>query len=77
MYSFAGKVYSGEVLRGHIYGNSMTEIKQKASKLCNNYHHAIDEIKLHRYNHAEDGIVTFVRINKKSPDNTIVRGKWN
>ena len=46
MYSFAGKVYSGEILRGHIYGNSMAVIKRKASKLCNNYHHAIDEIKL-------------------------------
>ena len=76
-HSFAGGVYSGGVLRGFIYGNSMTEIKRKASKLCNSYYHVIDEIKLHRCNNTENGVITFTRMNKKSPDNCIVRGKWN
>ena len=76
MYAFAGKVYSGGTLRGFVRGNSMTEVKRQASMLCNRYYHAIDEMELHRYKNKEDGNIMFTRLNKKSPDNSIIRGKW-
>lgn len=74
---FAGKVYSDDILVGNISANNMTELKRKASTLCNRYCRAIDTMILHRVNDEEVDGIKFLRINKLSPNNEIVRGKWN
>lgn len=75
---FAGKVYTSnkEILLGNICANSFVALKRRASTLCNGYYSAVDTMVLHRVNDEEVNSLTFTRINRKSPDNRIIRGQW-
>ena len=73
---FAGKLYSGYILIGSICANDFTTLKRIASRKCNDYANPIDKMVLHRVNDQENGELTFIRINRLSPNNTVVRGKW-
>lgn len=73
---FAGKLYAGSVFLGVVSADTLTGIKRIASKKCNNHYAVIDNLFLFRINNSESRCVTLSRINKKSPDNRIVRGKW-
>lgn len=73
---FAGKVYSGDILLGNICADSMTSLKKIASRKCNRYFKSIDTMVLHQANNKEVNNLTLVRVNRKSPNNTIIRGQW-
>lgn len=73
---FAGKVYSRDIFCGDVCANDLPTLKRKASRMCNGYFSAYDTMVLHRINGEENGTVTFARINKLSPNNTVVRGQW-
>ena len=53
-----------------IYADSMTTLKQQASRKANNDFFDIDTMIL------KNSSITYHRINKKSPGNNIVRGIW-
>ena len=75
---YIGDVYSGGKNIGSISGMSIINLKRKASQLCNQYYNVIDEMKIRIYD--DDNVVggvSFLRINKKSPNNEIKRGKWS
>jgi len=55
-----------------IHGESMTEIKRKASKIANYHFNVFD----HLYIAQDDILVHLMRTNKKAPNNTIIRGQW-
>lgn len=63
-----------------IYGNeikakTLKGLKCKASKIANNYRKSVDEMVV-----TGDGLIqalTYIRINKKCPNNTITYGQWN
>lgn len=74
---FAGKVYSGNLFLGSICANSMSALKRNASRKCNEHFQAIDKMVLHRANDKDIKDLTFTRINRKSPNNTIIRGQWS
>lgn len=67
------KVYTDNILIAEFATSNITQAKRKASKLCNNYNNVIDTLLIDIGNWHT---ARFVRINKKSPDNMIVRGKW-
>lgn len=73
---FAGKLYAGSSFLGVISSDTLTGLKRTASKKCNNHYAVMDNLFLFRINDREDQCVTLSRINKKSPDNRIVRGIW-
>lgn len=73
---YAGKLYSDDILVGHICANSFVALKRIASRKCNKYFRAIDTMVLHRADDKEVEKHTFIRINQLAPDNTIVRGQW-
>ena len=73
---FAGKVYSGDILLGNICADSITSLKRKASRKCNGYFQEFDTMVLHRANNKEVNNLTLVRVNRKSPNNTIIKGQW-
>lgn len=74
---FAAKVYAGDLYIGKVSANSFSALKRLASKKCNNYFKAIDTMAVYRAN-AEDteAEIRFTRINRKAPNNTVVRGCW-
>lgn len=53
--------------------NTLRGLKKQLSEIGNDYFDAIDEAVVR----AGDVIVKFQRINKKSPNNMVVRGTWN
>ncbi|MBQ8806504.1 MAG: hypothetical protein IJZ68_08625 [Bacteroidaceae bacterium] len=74
---FQGFLYAGDVYLGLISANTMPAMKREASRLCNQHFAAIDKLVLIRANNQDlENHVTYQRINKKAPDNTIIRGKW-
>lgn len=73
--NFAGKAYSGDAFAGHVRANSMRGLTRRASMLCNRYSKPVDKVILHQVAGKEDTLV-LTRINKLSPNNTIIRGKW-
>lgn len=74
---YAGKVYAGDLFLGNVCANSMPVLKRNASRKCNGYFQAIDTMILHRADDKEIDGLTFTRINRKIPNNTIIRGEWN
>jgi len=77
MNQYKGKVFSGGKIVADITGKNITELKRKASRICNNYYNVVDGLVLRRYNDQEIiGGITFTRVNKISPNNEIKRGKW-
>jgi len=66
------KVFTGNILIAEFTIANITQAKRTASKLCNNYYNATDTLLIDIGNWHTS---RFVRINKKSPDNKIVRGK--
>lgn len=55
-----------------IHGETVAELKRKASRIANTYYNVFD----HLYIARGDILVHLMRTNKKAPDNTITRGKW-
>lgn len=74
--NFAAKVYSGDVYLGKISSNTMKGLKRHASLLCNNYNKPIDTLIVYHANFVDIDEVKYTRINKLSPNNTVVRGIW-
>lgn len=74
---FSGKVYSGDLFLGNICADSMPVLKRNASRKCNGHFQAIDTMVLYRANDKEIDGLTFTRVNRKSPNNTIIRGQWS
>lgn len=78
MNQYKGKVYSGGKFITRITGKNATELKRKASRICNKYYNTVD-IMIVRVCRDEEivGGITLARMNRKSPNNELVRGKWN
>ena len=74
---FVGIVYSGDVFLGTVQADSMVALKRKASLKCNGYFNVFDTMIVHRANNKEIDGLKFTRVNRKCPNNTIIRGKWN
>ena len=58
-----------------IQAKTLKGLKCKASKIANQYCNSIDEMVV-----TGDGLIqalTYIRINKKCPNNTITYGQWN
>lgn len=75
---FVAKVYSGDKFVGVIHEETYKDCIRKATKLCNDHYNSVDRMYLGYYD-GDDfiGEIYLFRINKKFPNNTIVRGKWN
>ena len=54
-------------------GKSIKAIKTKASKIANGYFNPCDKMEVITPN---DVVLNYYRINRITPNNTIVRGKW-
>lgn len=67
------RIYTGNIMLGEFNVKNITQAKRTASKLCNNYYNITDTLLIDIGNWHT---ARFLRINKKSPDNKIVRGKW-
>lgn len=73
---FEGKLYAGNLYLGIVAADTLPGLKRKASKKCNDHYAVMDNLFLYRINDQERKCVTLSRINKKSPNNRIVRGIW-
>ena len=74
---FAAKVYTGDIYLGKVSANSFPVLKRLASRKCNNHHHAVDTMAVCRANDEDtEKEIRFTRINRKAPNNTVVRGCW-
>lgn len=74
---FAAKVYAGDIYVGKVSANSFPALKRLASGKCNNYFQVIDTMTVYRANDDDtEKEIRFTRINRKAPNNTIVRGCW-
>lgn len=68
---------AGDLYIGKVSANSFSALKRLASKKCNNYFKAFDTMTVCRANDEDmEKEIRFTRANKKSPNNTIVRGCW-
>ena len=71
------KVYSGSKFLQELRGSSLPDLKRRATVLCDEHYNITDEL---RVSEVESECILhsckFTRINKKYPDNIIVRGKW-
>lgn len=74
--NYAGKVFSSDIFIGNVSANSMTALKRRASALCNRYNRAVDTMILHRADGKEVDGLKFTRRNVLSPNNEVIRGKW-
>ena len=70
---FVIRVYIGEVFIGDAYAKTITEAKQKASRMCNNY---CSPIAVFEIRGGEFDGLKYHRFNKVTPWNRIYRGKW-
>ena len=52
----------------------MTEIKRKASRIANGYWNMVDRMEV--TDEQSGNVLTFIRRNRKSPNNMIVYGTW-
>jgi hypothetical protein len=57
-----------------ISGKTMTEIKRKASRIANDYWNMVDRMEV--TDEQSGNVLTFMRINRKSPNNAMIFGKW-
>ena len=74
---FAAEVYAGDIYVGKISANSFPALKRLASGKCNNYFHVIDTMAVYRFNDVDtDKAIRFTRVNRKAPNNTMIRGCW-
>ena len=73
---FAAKVYSGDVYLGKISSETMQGLKCRASSMCNNYNKPVDSLIVYHANSVDIDEVKYTRINKLSPNNEVIRGKW-
>ena len=74
---FAAKVYAGDIYLGKVSANSFPALKRLASRKCNNYYHTVDTMAVYRANDEDtENEIRFTRINRKAPNNTVVRGCW-
>ena len=74
---FAAKVYAGGIYVGKVSANSFPTLKRLASGKCNNYFQVIDTMAVYRANDEDtEKEIRFTRINRKAPNNTVVRGCW-
>mgnify|MGYP007084303757 CR=1 FL=1 len=71
---FFAKVYSGGKYLETIEENDISTLKRRASFICNHGHNSYDEMVVEDTETGNCFMLT--RINKKSPNNTIVYGSW-
>lgn len=75
MFKFYGTIYNRTITT-----NTLSDLKRKASRIANGYFSAVDKMDVvayhdsRKYENLEK--FTFLRINKKSPNNTIIYGQW-
>ena len=74
MNRFIGKVYSGGKYLETVEANKISTLKRKASLCCNHCYNSYDEMAVEDTEAGNSFILA--RINKKSPNNTIVFGSW-
>lgn len=61
----------------YVSANSFTQLKRLASRRANNDFNSIDTLRLTiEENGCNIAILNFTRINRKSPNNTIIYGAW-
>lgn len=72
---FGAKLYAQDIYLGHIGSETLRGIKMIASRKCNGYNKAIDEMRFDLINGKPDGAI-LTRINKLAPNNTVIRGQW-
>lgn len=59
-----------------IKAHSIRGLKTAASKKANATFNAVDTLEITHINGREVMEIPYTRINKKSPNNEIIRGKW-
>lgn len=74
MNRFIAKVYSGGKYLETVEANTISTLKRKASLSCNHCYNSYDEMAVEDTETGNCFMLT--RINKKSPNNTIVFGSW-
>lgn len=78
MKCYIGEVHSGCKYIGMVSAVSIINLKRKASQLCNSYYNVVDTMEVTIYEDDDViGTVHFTRINIKTPNNEIQRGKWS
>ena len=74
---YIGEVHSGGKFIGMVSAVNIINLKRKASQLCNSYYNVIDTIEVNMYEDDDViGTARFTRINIKTPNDEIKRGKW-
>lgn len=74
---FAAELRTSNIYLGTIESDTFRGLKMQASKKCNNYFRATDEMTVFRCNGYK--LITPIRmwrINNLAPNNTIIRGEW-
>ena len=74
MNRFIAKVYSGGKYLETVEANAISTLKRKASLSCNHCYNSYDEMAVEDTETGNCFMLT--RINKKSPNNTIVFVSW-
>lgn len=67
-------MFTAQLYGKTISGKTMTEIKRKASRIANNYWNVVDRMEV--TDEQSGNVLTFMRRNRKSPNNMIVYGTW-
>ena len=62
---------------GTCYAETMRDLKRKASRIANNHFSTMDKMDVSHYENGHEISVTYYRLNKKAPNNTIKRGEWH
>lgn len=60
----------GQMVQAH----TLTELKRRATRVANQFAYPLDEMQV-CYGPA-NRTITYTRVNRKAPDNTICRGQW-
>ena len=67
-------MFTATVYNRVVKAKTLRELKMLASKIANQYYNPIDEMFITGDNLLQT--LTYIRINKKCPNNTIVYGQW-
>lgn len=67
-------MFTAQLYGKTISGKTMTEIKRKASRIANDYWNMVDRMEV--TDEQSGNVLTFMRRNRKSPNNMIVYGTW-
>lgn len=68
----------GYIHAGTCYAESWTQLTRKASRIANGYFSTLDKMEVSYFDPRDhhEIIMVYHRFNRKAPDNTIRRGRW-